>query len=146
MNIGKMLRRSLKPSGVMISEVFSSSTASWNSDVWRAYGRAQKVANQVERTASGGWLDRNTVISSLAMPAIKSEKSFFGLGMGNTNRSYNRILICDNVALMDTSYQKKGEVRGFSLKFASPNSADATGYSWEDFGDCCEFPVEKSHV
>lgn len=104
-----------------------------------AYNAAISKAKELQKYARpDGRLDRDAV--AMAMADRRSPVKALGLRQNGGRESYSHVLICEDMHLTGPM---KGKLRGFSMKFASENDADATGYSWESFGDSCEFEVER---
>lgn len=111
----------------------------WEVNEREAYLTAVAKAKELQKFARpDGRLDRDSV--AMAMADRRAPAKALGIRQNGGRESYSHVLICEDVHLTGPM---KGKLRGFSMKFASENDADATGYSWESFGDSCEFEVER---
>lgn len=119
--------------------VITSDRRKWDVNERDAYLAAASKAKELQKFARpDGRLDRDAV--AMAMADRRAPVKALGLRQNGGRESYSHVLICEDLHLTGPM---KGKLRGFSMKFASENNADATGYSWESFGDSCEFEVER---
>ena len=119
--------------------VITSDRRKWDVNEQAAYNAAVAKAKELQKHARpDGRLDRDSV--AMAMADRRAPVKALGLRQNGGRESYSHVLICEDMHLTGPM---KGKLRGFSMKFASENDADATGYSWESFGDSCEFEVER---
>lgn len=129
------LRRKATPAKLIIT----SDRRKWDVREQAAYNAAVAKAKELQKYARpDGRLDRDSV--AMAMADRRAPVKNLGLRQQGGRESYSHVIICDDIHLTGPM---KGKLRGFSVKFASENNADATGFSWEDFGDSCEFEVQR---
>lgn len=111
----------------------------WDVREQAAYNSAVAKARELQKFARpDGRLDRDSV--AMAIADRRAPVKSLGMRQNGGRESYSHVIICEDMHLTGPM---KGKLRGFSMKFASENDADATGYSWESFGDSCEFEVER---
>ena len=111
----------------------------WEVREQAAYNAAVAKAKELQKFARpDGRLDRDSV--AMAMADRRAPAKALGIRQNGGRDSYSHVIICEDLHLTGPM---KGKLRGFSMKFASENKADATGYSWESFGDSCEFEVQR---